>query len=202
MSEVDDVLAFWLEPLPRTADEVEAKKRFWFDGGSSVDREIGERFGKLVERARRGELDDWAETPRGTLALIVLIDQFSRNLHRGTPEAFSRDPKALRLAADGYDRGRFDGFGTLEHFFASMPFRHAEDVETQRRGVALAVKDALCAEPLLLELMIYSVDWARKHLDVIVRFGRFPHRNAALGRVSTPEEIEYLEYLKIARQWL
>jgi uncharacterized protein (DUF924 family) len=115
---------------------------------------------------------------------------------------FSRDPKALRLAADGYDRGRFDGFGTLEHFFASMPFRHAEDVETQRRGVALAVKDALRAEPLLLELMIYSVDWARKHLDVIVRFGRFPHRNAALGRVSTPEEIEYLEYLKIARQWL
>ena len=202
MSDIDEVLSYWLEPPPATADEVEAKRKFWFEGSSSIDREIEQRFGALVERARRGELDGWGETPRGTLALIVLIDQFSRNLHRGTPDAFSRDPKALHLAVDGHDRGRFDGFGTIEHFFASMPFRHAEDVATQKRGVALAVKDALRAEPLLRELMIYSVDWARKHLDVIVRFGRFPHRNAALGRASTPEEVEYLAYLALAGQWL
>jgi uncharacterized protein (DUF924 family) len=202
MPGIDEVLSYWLEPLPTTPEAVEAKKKFWFDGGSDVDREVRERFGAHVERARRGELDAWAETPQGTLALIVLIDQFSRNLHRGTPDAFSHDPKALRLASDGYDRGRFDGFGTIEHFFASMPFRHAEDVETQKRGVTRAVKDALGAETHLRELMIYSVDWARKHLDVIVRFGRFPHRNAALGRASTPDELEYLRYLKIAGQWL
>jgi uncharacterized protein (DUF924 family) len=202
MPGIDEVLSYWLEPLPATAGEVEAKKKFWFDGGSDVDHEIRQRFGAEVARARRGELDAWKETPRGTLALIVLIDQFSRNLYRGTPNAFSHDPKALRLASDGYDTGRFDGFGTIEHFFASMPFRHAEDVETQKRGVTRAVKDALGAEPLLCELMIYSVDWARKHLDVIVRFGRFPHRNATLGRASTPAELEYLEYLRIAGQWL
>ena len=202
MAGIDDVLSYWLEPLPATAAEVEAKRKFWFEGGSDVDREIGERFRTLVERARAGALDAWTETARGTLALIILVDQFSRNLYRGTPDAFSHDDMALRLARQGYDAGRFESFGTLEHFFASMPFRHAEDVETQKQGVALAVHDALQADPLLRELMIYSVDWARKHLDVIVRFGRFPHRNAVLGRPSTPIELEYLEYLKLAGQWL
>lgn len=202
MAGIDDVLSYWIEPLPTTATEVESKRKFWFEGGSDIDGEIGERFRTLVEQARRGELDGWAGTPRGTLALIILIDQFSRNLYRGTPEAFSHDQKALRLARDGYDSGTFESFGTIEHFFASMPFRHAEDVETQKQGVALAVRDALRADPLLLELMIYSVDWARKHLDVIVRFGRFPHRNVALARPSTPAELEYLEYLKVAGQWL
>jgi uncharacterized protein (DUF924 family) len=199
---IDDVLSYWLEPLPTTATEVEAKRKFWFEAGSEVDREIDERFRILVESARAGALDEWAETPRGALALIILIDQFSRNLYRGTPQAFSHDETALRLARQGYDAGRFESFGTLEHFFASMPFRHAEDVETQKQGVALAVRDALRAEPLLRELMIYSVDWARKHLDVIARFGRFPHRNVVLGRPSTPAELEYLEYLKAAGQWL
>ena len=202
MSDPNDVLSYWLEPAPATAADVEAKRKFWFEGGSDVDREIDGRFRTLVERARACELDGWAETARGTLALIVLVDQFSRNLFRGTKEAFSYDDKALHLARDGYDTGRFESFGTLEHFFASMPFRHAEDVETQKQGVAHAVRDALRAEPLLRELMIYSVDWARKHLDVIARFGRFPHRNVALGRPSTPAELEYLEYLKAAGQWL
>jgi uncharacterized protein (DUF924 family) len=86
--------------------------------------------------------------------------------------------------------------------FAALPLRHAEDLESQKLGVALAVRDALGATPLLEEFLIYSVDWARKHLDVIVRFGRFPHRNAALGRKSTPSELEYIEYLKLAGQWL
>jgi uncharacterized protein (DUF924 family) len=83
-----------------------------------------------------------------------------------------------------------------------MPFHHTEDIETQKRAVALAVSDTLRAEPHLKSLCVYSVDWARKHLDVIVRFGRFPHRNVALGRPSTPQEVEYLEYLRAVGQWL
>jgi uncharacterized protein (DUF924 family) len=202
MNEIEDVLTFWLDPFPTSAAQAEERKAFWFGGNADLDRQIRERFGPLVERARSGELDAWTTTLRGTLALTILIDQFSRNLHRGTPQAFSADHRALDIVARGYDAGSFDGATFVEDFFLAMPFRHAEEVEPQKRGVALAVRAALRAPPELLDLAIYSVDWARKHLDVIVRFGRFPHRNAAMGRASTPEEVEYLAYLKAAGQWL
>jgi uncharacterized protein (DUF924 family) len=202
MHEIEDVLSYWFEPQPRTAAEVEARREFWFTGSAATDQEIQQRFGGLVARARAGELAGWSETSRGTLALIILIDQFSRNLHRGTAAAFSHDPVGLALARAGFEAGRFDELDPLARMFAALPFRHAEDVEWQKQAVALAVKDALTGAPHLRDFLIYSVDWARKHLDVIVRFGRFPHRNAALGRVSTPDELEYLAYLKLAGQWL
>lgn len=199
---IDDVLSYWFGAPAKTPADLEAKKQFWFSGGEAVDREVRARFSDLVAKARAGELNAWTETPRGTLALMILIDQFSRNLHRGTPEAFSHDPLCLELVRDGFDRGRFSDLDAVERMFLALPFRHAEDVEAQKRGVALAVTDALTAPPLLKDFLVYSVDWARKHLDVIVRFGRFPHRNKALGRTSTPEELEYLAYLELAGQWL
>jgi|RhiMethySRZTD1v2_1073278.scaffolds.fasta_scaffold06496_9 uncharacterized protein (DUF924 family) len=202
MREIEDVLAYWFLPRPTTEAEIEAKKQFWFSGGSAVDREIRERFSGLVGRACSGELEEWIATPRGTLALVILLDQFTRNAYRGTPQAFARDPIALELVRAGFDSGRFDELDAIERMFVALPFRHTEDVEAQKRGVALAVSDALTGPPLLKDFLVYSVDWARKHLDVIVRFGRFPHRNAVLGRKSTPEELEYLEYLKFAGQWL
>jgi uncharacterized protein (DUF924 family) len=198
----DEVLAWWLGPKPKTASEVETKKQLWFNGTAAVDEEIRVRFGELVAKARAGELGSWTETPRGTLALIVLLDQFSRNLYRGTPDAFSHDPICLELAQTGFDSGRFDELDVIERMFAALPFRHAEDIAAQKRGVALAVQDALDTTPLLRDFLVYSVDWARKHLDVIVRFGQFPHRNRALGRTSTPEEIDYLAYLELTGQWL
>ncbi|HVJ17315.1 MAG TPA: DUF924 family protein [Polyangiaceae bacterium] len=200
--EFTEVLSYWFEPRPTTTAELEARKQFWFEGGPSVDDEIRARFAALVERARAGELTAWAETARGTLALLILIDQFSRNLYRGTPQAFSHDPVCLELARQGFDSGRFDELDPVERMFAALPFRHAEDVESQKRGVALAVTDALNAAPLYQDFLVYSVDWARKHLDVVVRFGRFPHRNKALGRASTAEELEYIAYLARVRQWL
>jgi uncharacterized protein (DUF924 family) len=202
MSEIEDILTYWLAPSPQTAAEAEARKAFWFTGSAAIDDEIRRRFGGLVARARAGALDAWAETPRGALALIILIDQFSRNLHRGSPEAFSRDPVALELARAGFEAGRFDELDSVERFFAALPFRHAEALEPQKRGVALAVTDALAGPAHLRDLLVYSADWARKHLDVIVRFGRFPHRNAAMRRASTAEEVEYLAYLRLAGQWL
>jgi uncharacterized protein (DUF924 family) len=202
MSDIDRILSFWLAPSPQTAEEAEAKKQLWFSASEDLDREIKSKFGQLVEAARAGSLDAWAQTPRGTLALIILIDQFSRNLYRGRAEAFACDDKALKLACDGFDAGRFDELDSIERLFAALPLRHAEDVEMQKRAVALAVQDALNGAAHLKEFLIYSVDWARKHLDVIVRFGRFPHRNATLGRKSTPAEEEYLAYLKVAGQWL
>lgn len=202
MSDLDDVLAFWFSPEPTTNAEMDARSRMWFRGGPDVDASIRERFGRLVEDARAGRLDAWAETTRGALGLVILIDQFSRNLYRGDAASFSCDDKALALAREGYDTGRFATLGVLERTFAAMPFRHAEDLEAQKRGVALAVTDALAAEPHQKDFLVMAVDFARKHLDVIARFGRFPHRNETLGRASTPEEREYLAYLKFAGQWL
>jgi uncharacterized protein (DUF924 family) len=196
------VLSFWFEPKPTTEEETRTKMRLWFMGGDAVDREIQEKFGTLVEQARSGELDAWAQTPRGALALIILIDQFSRNLYRGRAEAFSADGKALALARAGFDSGSFDTLDVIEQLFAALPFTHHEDLESQKRAVALAQRVALRAEPIYKGFLANGIDISRKHLDVIARFGRFPHRNAALGRQSTPEEQEYLEYLEFAGQWL
>jgi uncharacterized protein (DUF924 family) len=159
-------------------------------------------FGELVERAARGELDDWAATARGRQALVILLDQFTRNLYRGSPQAFASDAKAVELAASGYDAGMFDALDTIDHMFLFLPFSHSENLEHQKRAVRQAVRSASSARPEWKKMAVNAVDFARKHLDVIARFGRFPHRNAVLGRASTPEETEYLEYLRDAGQWL
>jgi len=199
---IEGVLVYWLGAPVTNAAELEARRTFWFEGTATTDQEIRTRFGGLVEQARGGLLEDWKATARGTLAWLILVDQFSRNLYRGTPQAFSHDPIALQVASDGFACGLFDGFDLCGRMFAALPFRHAEDVEAQKRAVALAVEDALAAPSFMDAYAIYSVDWARKHLDVIVRFGRFPHRNAALGRESTADEQQYVAYLKRAGQWL
>jgi uncharacterized protein (DUF924 family) len=206
VSDSDAILEFWLEPRPVTPAENEAAWRKWFFQTSpELDRTISERFGALLERAKRGELDDWKATPRGRLALIILLDQFSRNAYRGRAEAFSADALCLELAREGYASRAFDGFALVEHLFAAMPFRHAEDLAAQRTGVDLAQRHALLAAataPALLGAYVDNVDWARRHYDVIARFGRFPHRNETLRRDSTPEEREYLAYLKGVGRWL
>ena len=130
----------------------------------------------------RGELDRWRSTPLAALALIVVLDQFSRNLFRGTPRAFVGDPAALAAAASAIERGFDRLLSAQERTFAYMPFEHAEDLAAQRRSLALF--GALDPD---------DIDYAKRHHDIIARFGRFPHRNAALGRESTPEEIEFLK---------
>jgi uncharacterized protein (DUF924 family) len=202
MNDQDKVLSFWIEPKPVTEDELAARGKIWFMGGKEIDQQIHEEFGGLVEAATRGELDDWAATARGRLALVILLDQFPRNMYRGSPRAFASDAKAVELAASGYDTGLFDAFDSIDHLFMSLPFSHSENLEHQKRAVQHGVHYANTARPEWKKMMQQGVDFARKHLDVIARFGRFPHRNAVLGRESTPEETEYLEYLRDAGQWL
>jgi len=202
MDDIDRIFTFWLEPKPETEAEADARWRFWFTSSDAVDRDIRERFGPLVAKARQGELDGWTATPRGTLALIVLIDQFSRNLHRGTPDAFSADGKALEIARWGFANLMFAGFDVFDNLFAALPFRHAESVKSQRIALDIAQQDALRGKPEFMRFLTDSVEYARKHYDVIARFGRFPHRNATLGRATTAEEADYLEYLKFVGQWL
>ena len=202
MNEQDRVLSFWIEPKPVTDEEMGARGKLWFMGGKELDQQIEGQFRGLVEAAKRGELDGWAATPRGCLALVILLDQFTRNIYRGSPEAFASDPKAVALSAAGYDTNLFEGLDAIDHMFLSLPFSHAENLEHQKRGVRNAVHQTRGVRPEWKKMMVAGVDFARKHLDVIARFGRFPHRNALLGRESTPDEKEYLEYLRDAGQWL
>lgn len=179
MSENEDInpsrlIAFWFSP------EVKEK---WFNGSSEFDAELRTRFGSWLERAKAGELREWAEEPESALALIILLDQIPRNLHRGTPEAFACDAEALELTKAALARD-LDGRVPEEmRNFLYMPLMHSEDLEDQERGVGLF--ELLGQEE--------GLDYMKRHRDVIARFGRFPHRNAILGRESTPEEIEFLK---------
>jgi uncharacterized protein (DUF924 family) len=201
-SAIDEVLKFWLEPKPDTPEAMEQRGKLWFMGGPEVDREIKERFGALVERARAHELDGWTETLRGTLALVILLDQFPRNIHRGSASAFASDAQAVAIVEAGFASGRFAEADSLELMFLGLPFSHAENLDLQRKACELSVRGVMASKPEWKKMLTGGLDFARKHVDVIARFGRFPHRNAVLGRVSTPAEIEYLECLRAIGQWL
>ncbi len=177
------VLDFWFGDPPPAA-----LRREWFAKDDAFDAAIARRFGATIDAAIGGAIDDWhARSDRAALARIVVLDQFTRNAHRGTPRAFAGDARALAAARDLVDTGRDRHLAPLERWFVYLPFEHAEDAAAQRRAVALFT--ALADEaPALAD----AVDWAVKHQRVIDRFGRFPHRNAIVGRESTAEEIEFL----------
>lgn len=173
-----DVLSFWFAAGPSE------RMRQWFEKSPDFDGECA-RFSETIRAARTGRYDVWAATPKGGLALIVLLDQLSRNVFRATPEAFSADPRARRIARRMIQIGFDRHLSPVERMFVYLPFEHAEDLTDQDASVRLF-------ELLRDDLGARTVDYAYRHRDVIRRFGRFPHRNTILGRVSTPEEQEYL----------
>ncbi|MBV8761442.1 MAG: DUF924 domain-containing protein [Deltaproteobacteria bacterium] len=188
----DDVLTFWFPPgldEPRT---FAAQFPRWFGGGPDLDREIEARFGDAVRAARAGELDAWAATPRGRLALVVLLDQFSRNLYRGRAEAFAADARCRALVAEGLARGDEHTYGTAERLFFWMAYGHSEDLALQSQAVGAIEQLALEASEALRPVLLFVVRIARSHLVAIARFGRNPQRNEALGRPTTAEERAYL----------
>lgn len=188
----DDVLQFWLGTPATTSEAFAAKIKRWFQGTPALDAEIRDRFGPLVQRARDGELDGWKVTPRGRLALIVVLDQFTRNLHRGTPRAYENDARALALCEAGLDQGEDAGLTFEEKMFFYLPLGHSEDVSRQERHVALVGAAANQAPAGLEAAWGRAVDHARGYLEQIRRFGRFPHRNAILGRTCTQDEMAFL----------
>lgn len=190
--EFEDILQFWFPDLS-TADHARIVRQFewWFHGGA--DAAIFERFVNLLERAIRGDLDHWARQARSRLALIIVLDQFSRSVYRNTARAFTQDPKALKLALEGIEIGHYAGLATpWEKTFFFMPLGHSEDFSHLERAVQLAEELVERAPPEFQKTLEHSASQARGHRDVIARFGRHPHRNAVLGRHSTPEELEYL----------
>ena len=189
----DDVLQFWLGAPAADADSFNKKIRRWFGVDKALDAEIRARFGDAVQRARDGALDDWAQAPRGRLALIILLDQFTRNLHRGTPRAYENDARALALAETGLDQHQDAGMSFEEQLFFAMPLAHAEDVTRQERHVALVEAAANAGPPALQAAYGEATKHGRGYLEQIRRFGRFPHRNAILGRTCTQEEMAFLD---------
>lgn len=189
----DDVLQFWLGAPARDHDSFQQKVRRWFSTDKALDTEIRTRFGDAVQRARDGALDEWAKTPRGRLALIILFDQFTRNLYRGTPRAYENDARALALAEAGIDQHLDAGFTFEEKMFLYMPLGHAEDVTRQERHLALVTAAANAAPPGLEAAYATATTHARGYLEQIRRFGRFPHRNMVLGRTCTQEEMAFLD---------
>jgi uncharacterized protein (DUF924 family) len=155
----------------------------WFTKDAAFDGALAVRFGNALKQARLGTFDHWADTPEGALGLVILLDQVSRNIHRGSPLAFAGDAKALALAKTSVSRGYHHKLVAPLAMWLLMPFEHAEDLDAQHRCVALFAS-------IGLNEMVY---WAQLHLDIIARFGRFPHRNRVLGRRSTAEEIAFLQ---------
>lgn len=189
---IERILTFWFGSAVDDAETMKTQSSLWWGGGPELDAEIESRFGALVQEAVAGGLKDWCETPRGTLARTILLDQFTRNIHRGKPEAFSGDPEARRGVLAALDAGTDKHLRAIERVFLYMPLEHAEDLAMQERSVA--VFTALVAEQpeALAAGMKQYVPFAEQHRDIIARFGRFPHRNPILGREPTAAETAYL----------
>ena len=185
MSNAADVLTFWFGSADLHADPDEEHRRRWYAGGEALDTEIRSRFGGLLDDAEA--LAGWGGED-GHLAAIVVLDQFSRNAFRGTARAFATDPLALDLARALVDAGRDTALGLHQRAFAYLPFMHAESRDAQDRSVALY--ERLAAERPSAS---GNLDYAVRHRDIVVRFGRFPGRNPALGRDDTAEELAWLE---------
>jgi uncharacterized protein (DUF924 family) len=188
----DDVLEYWFGDLtnPEAAPATVSR---WFKGGPEVDEEIRARFGDALEPARRGELDAWAATPRGALALLILLDQFPRNVHRDDPRSFASDEHARHLARISLEREDDQAVFPVQSTFFYLPFEHSEAPEDQRLAVDKIRASYERAKGDARKLLEQTVDYAERHQQVIKRFGRFPHRNQILGRPSTPEELEFLK---------
>jgi uncharacterized protein (DUF924 family) len=188
----EDVLRFWFPELG-AAGHARMIRQFewWFRGGA--DSGIAEQFSLLLERATGGELDHWSKRPRPRLALIIVLDQFSRSVYRDTARAFAQDQKALALSLEGIEIGHYAALETpWEKTFFFLPLGHSEQLSHLERAVTLAEQLAASASPELRKILEHSASQARGHRDVIARFGRQPHRNAILGRESTAEELDYL----------
>ncbi len=187
--EIREVLAFWFGPLDDAGMPLEDRNALWFKTSEETDRLCASSFGDLVEQAVAGGLENWERDDRGLVALVILLDQFTRNIYRGTAAAFSGDTRALALAQHAVETGHFQRLPAVHQAFLFMPLEHAEDPDVQEECVTLFNELAAVTGN---EQISSFLRYAEAHRDVIARFGRFPHRNPILGRESTAEELDYL----------
>jgi uncharacterized protein (DUF924 family) len=189
----ESVLAFWFG-LPGSATEIAGRQRkLWFGKSSANDLAVTERFADTLGAATAGQLDHWTGTPRGRLALVIVLDQFPHHIHRDQPQAFATDPQAQVLSLDALAASEDQRLTPIERVFLYLPLEHAESIEMQDLSVSLYEK--LAHEAMADERALFDdfLNYARQHRDVVARFGRFPHRNSILGRASTIAELEFLK---------
>lgn len=189
----EEVLEFWFAGADGDAPPPPHRMALWFGANPSLDAEVRARFGATWDDAVAGRLNAWTESgPMGRLALILVLDQLSRNIHRGRAEAFAGDPIARSLAVAAIDAGEHLSVPPLHRLFFILPLEHHEDLASQERALALTEALAAAAPPAMQKDAQGWVQFAEKHVELVRRFGRFPHRNAVLGRSDTPEEAAYL----------
>ncbi|MDO6705729.1 DUF924 family protein [Photobacterium sp. 1_MG-2023] len=192
MAEDEKVLDYWFGTLNGDITEVD-KQRLWFQGSEAIDQEITDKFRILVSQAGRGELNGWTETPRGTLALLILLDQFSRNIYRGLAAAFRYDLLAQALCRRGLTKNFDRALAPIERVFFYMPLEHSEALEDQEESLFRFDQLRQSVSPEHKAMFDDFYQYAVSHYQVIKEFGRFPHRNAACGRLSTRDEITFLQ---------
>ena len=192
-SRVDEILQYWYGDFVQEGQAVEERAKFWFGKSDLVDKEIKDRFSGDVEHVINGENHHWLQQPKGRLACIILLDQFCRQIFRDTSRAFEYDPMALKFCLDGIGMGHDLALTRPLRYFYYLPLEHSENLEHQKQCVA--AYQAMADEAPVEFRRIYddAVGYADKHLVIIERFGRFPHRNRILGRTSTPQELEFLK---------
>ena len=179
----NEVLQFWFS---------ERSRPLWFEKNQAFDDEIRRRFGDAVAAACNGELESWSRTPESALALVLLLDQFTRNVYRGTPRAFAGDARARAVARAAIDRGLDRQLPLDRRHFFYLPFEHSENADDQRRCVALFRAWAEAHDGAQRDQALAQMTYVYRHQEIVERFGRFPHRNAILGRESTAEELAFL----------
>ncbi len=189
---IEGILSFWFGLSRNDPGLAERMLPRWFRSDPALDAEIRTQFRPVYDAAVAGELGSWEQTARGTLALIVLLDQFPRNMFRGTPQAFAEDAAAQRLCLEGLEQGLDAQLSPVERGFFCMPLQHAEIPHLQDISVQQYERLLRECEPEWKPLVRGMLKYAREHRDIIRRFGRFPHRNAILGRASTMEERDFL----------
>ena len=192
VARIDEILSFWFKEQALSAPQIDRRMDIWFGEDAEFDAAIKAEFEDDMERASQGQLDHWADEPRGRLALILLIDQFRRNVYRNTAKAFSHDKLALKLCVEGAMAKKDKGLTPIQKVFFYMPLQHAESAKVQAKSVELFNKLAESVSPTFQETFLTVAQFAELHKDVIDQYGRFPHRNELLGRDNTPEEDEYL----------
>ena len=189
----ESVLAFWFG-APGSAAEIAGRQgKLWFGKSPANDQAVIDRFAATLTAATAGHLDHWTYTPCGRLALVIVLDQFPHHVYRDRPQAFATDPHSLALSLAALESSEDRQLTPIERVFLYLPLEHAESLAMQERSVSLY--EQLAHEAAVDERALFDnfLDYARKHRDVVARFGRFPHRNTILGRPSTPDEIEFLK---------
>jgi uncharacterized protein (DUF924 family) len=186
------IVAFWLGPSLEGPEAALARRDWWYRGGEAVDVEIRARFGELLPRACAGALSEWERTATGALALVIVLDQFTRNLYRHTPDAYIGDSSAFKIVENTIDLKLDRELHPVARIWLYHPFHHAEDIQQQDRGLTLLHDLEQTSEEVWQPIVRRAIEGWTRHRNIVARFGRFPHRNQVLGRIDTADEREFL----------